>query len=83
MSAPQILTQPTRPLGTATVVIALLCGVFAYGQEPGRLGAIVVLVLPVVILAAIAMKRAGIRSWLFLLASWALGVLAAGYLLPG
>lgn len=83
MAVPQIVTQPTRPLGTVTVVVTLFSGVFAYGQEPGRLGVIIALLLPVVILAAIATRRAGMRSWLFLLASWVLGVLAASYLLPG
>lgn len=83
MKLPEVVTAPTKVLGTATAVVACFVGVFMYGQSNDRLGMIVALLLPIVILAVLASRKPGFRSWLFLLGSWVLGVLALGYLVPG
>lgn len=83
MKLPEAVTAPTKVLGTATAIVAAFVGVFTYGQSNDRLGMIVALLAPIVILALLAARKPGFRSWLFLLCSWVLGVLALGYLMPG
>ncbi|MGH3097205.1 MAG: hypothetical protein ACRDMV_14555 [Streptosporangiales bacterium] len=83
MKLPEVVTAPTKVLGTATAVVTVFVGVFTYGQANDRLGMIIALLLPIVILAVLAARKPGFRSWLFLLGSWVLGVLALGYLVPG
>lgn len=81
MAMPQIFEEPKKPLGAVTAVVAAFGGIFAYGQDRGDLGMIVVLLVPVVILALVARTSKGFRGWLLLVIAWVLGVLGAGAIL--
>lgn len=79
-----LLAHPRVLVGGATVVVSVLAGLYAFGQGKGELPVGVWLLVPVVILAVLGLRteKAG-RGWLYILISWAFGLIAYGALFPG
>jgi len=79
----RLLAEPRKLFGGATVVLAVLAGLWAFGQSEGRITTGMYLLLPVVVLSVVAWKvESAVKGWLYLFVGWALGIVAYGALFP-
>lgn len=79
----RLLGEPRKLLGGATVVLAVVAGLWSFGQSEGRVTAGMYLLLPVLVLSVVAWKvESAVKGWLYLLVGWALAFVAYGALFP-
>lgn len=83
MDPSDLFKRPRVFLGGATIIAAVVAGLYTFGMSDGMTQGIWLLV-PVIVLALLGMRadRTG-RGWLFLLIAWAFGIVAYGALFPG
>ena len=83
MDVLRLLAEPRKLLGGATVVLAVLAGLWAFGQSEGRITPGMYLLLPVVVLSVVAWKvERAVKGWIYLFIGWALAIVAYGALFP-
>lgn len=77
-----LLAHPRRLLGGATIIAAVFVGLYSFGMAD-EITTGVWLVIPVVIFALLGVQteKTG-RGWLYLLVSWAFGLMAYGAVFP-
>lgn len=84
MSPTDLFQRPRLFLGVATIIAAVVAGLYSFGMASGVITQGIWLLVPVVILALLGLRtdKTG-RGWLYLLISWAFGLIAYGALFPG
>jgi len=77
-----LLAHPRRFLGGATIIGAVVLGLYSFGLEK-QMTAGAWLAIPTAILALLGLQteKTG-RGWLYLLIAWAFGLMAYGAVFP-
>jgi hypothetical protein len=78
----QLLGNPKKLLGVVTIAAAVLAALYSFAQADGKVEAAIILLAAVVLLAVLAINKEGGTGWVWLLVSWAVGVIAYGALFP-
>ncbi|GAB3421609.1 hypothetical protein [Flindersiella endophytica] len=84
MNPSDLFQRPRFFLGVATIIAAVVAGLYSFGMANGVITKGIWLLVPVAALAFLGMRadKTG-RGWLYLLISWAFGIVAYGALFPG